>query len=212
MAPASSAAAAAHHAKHMHSIAAPCGEYCGVDRTQAAPGWGRTSICPHTVDHGSVAAPHAAVAGNRHGRHRGRPGTGRRALRIIARSAIGLASVVVVTLTGLAYSQAHGLLSGITVSQALGSDEPRSSGGAMNILLIGLDSRKDQAGSELPDELLEKLHAGDSDSGGYNTNTLILVHISADDQVVAFSIPVTTMSRSAVSRATATSRSRKPTD
>src|SRR6478609_2197016 len=59
----------------------------------------------------------------------------------------------------------------------------------MNILLIGLDSRKDQDGNELPDELLDKLHAGDSDSGGYNTNTLILVHISADDRVVAFSIP-----------------------
>jgi LCP family protein required for cell wall assembly len=110
-------------------------------------------------------------------------------LKILARSAAGLVSVVVVMLTGLAYSQAHGLLSGITVSQALGSDEPRSSGGAMNILLIGLDSRKDQQGNELPDELLDKLHAGDSDSGGYNTNTLILVHISADDHVVAFSIP-----------------------
>lgn len=98
-------------------------------------------------------------------------------------------SVVVLMVTGLAYSQAHGLLSGITVSQALGSDEPRSSGGAMNILLIGLDSRKDQDGNELPDEVLDKLHAGDSDSGGYNTNTLILVHIGADDRVVAFSIP-----------------------
>jgi len=133
--------------------------------------------------------PRPAAAGNRHGRHRERSNTGRRTWKIITRSVVGLASVVVVTLTGLAYSQAHGLLSGITVSQALGSDEPRSSGGAMNILLIGLDSRKDQAGNELPDELLDKLHAGDSDSGGYNTNTLILVHISADDHVVAFSIP-----------------------
>ncbi len=49
----------------------------------------------------------------------------------------------------------------------------------MNVLLIGLDSRKDQNGNDLPpQELLDKLHAGDSDSGGYNTNTLILVHIS----------------------------------
>ena len=133
--------------------------------------------------------PRAAATGNRRGRHRERSNTGRRALRVITRTAIGVVSVVVVMLTGLAYSQAHGLLSGITVSQALGSDEPRSSGGAMNILLIGLDSRKDQDGNELPDELLDKLHAGDSDSGGYNTNTLILLHISADDRVVAFSIP-----------------------
>ncbi|MCV7346801.1 LCP family protein [Mycolicibacterium rhodesiae] len=131
----------------------------------------------------------AAAGNNRRGRHRERSDTGRRTLRILTRTVIGLVSVVVVTLTGLAYSQAHGLLSGITVSQALGSDEPRSSGGAMNILLIGLDSRKDQDGNELPDEVLDKLHAGDSDSGGYNTNTLILVHISADDHVVAFSIP-----------------------
>ncbi|AQT81765.1 transcriptional regulator, LytR family protein [Mycolicibacterium litorale] len=108
---------------------------------------------------------------------------------MISRSVLAAVSVVVVMLTGLAYSQAHGLLSGITVSQALGSDEPRSSGGAMNILLIGLDSRKDQDGNELPDAVLDKLHAGDSESGGYNTNTLILVHIGADDRVVAFSIP-----------------------
>ncbi len=133
--------------------------------------------------------PGAADAGNRHGRHRGRADTGRRVARALVRTLIGLVSVVVVTVTGLAYSQAHGLLGGITISQALGADEPRSSGGAMNILLIGLDSRKDQDGNDLPDEVLDKLHAGDSDAGGYNTNTLILVHISADDRVVAFSIP-----------------------
>jgi LCP family protein required for cell wall assembly len=36
---------------------------------------------------------------------------------------------------------------------------------------------------------LKHLHAGDSDDGGYNTNTLILVHVGADEKVVAFSIP-----------------------
>ena len=81
----------------------------------------------------------------------------------------------------------------------------------MNILLIGLDSRKDQQGNELPEELLDKLHAGDSEAGGYNTNTLILIHIGADNRVVAFSIPATTGSRSAASPATTTSRSRRPT-
>lgn len=59
----------------------------------------------------------------------------------------------------------------------------------MNILLIGLDSRKDQDGNDLPYSILKHLHAGDSDDGGYNTNTLILVHVSADNKVVAFSIP-----------------------
>jgi LCP family protein required for cell wall assembly len=59
----------------------------------------------------------------------------------------------------------------------------------MNILLIGLDSRKDQNGDDLPWSLLKHLHAGDSDDGGYNTNTLILAHVGADDKVSAFSIP-----------------------
>ena len=100
-----------------------------------------------------------------------------------------LVSLVAVLLTGTGWWVAHGALGGITVSQALGADDPRSSGGEMNILLIGLDSRKDQDGNELPSAILDQLHAGDSDAGGYNTNTLILVHVAADDRVVAFSIP-----------------------
>ncbi len=120
----------------------------------------------------------------------GRSHTGRvRALRILGRSGLALLSALVLAVTGAAYWQAHGLIGGITVSRALGFDTPRSTGGAVNILLIGLDSRKDQDGNDLPDTILEKLHAGDSGSGGYNTNTLILVHISAGDRVVAFSIP-----------------------
>lgn len=59
----------------------------------------------------------------------------------------------------------------------------------MNILLIGLDSRRDQNGDDLPQAILDKLHAGDSESGGYNTNTLILAHIDVDNHVAAFSIP-----------------------
>ncbi|WP_049773317.1 LCP family protein [Segniliparus rotundus] len=67
---------------------------------------------------------------------------------------------------------------------------PKSVDGSTNILLIGLDSRKDQDGKDLPSSLLEKLHAGDGDEGGYNTNTLILIHIPAGrGKAVAFSIP-----------------------
>lgn len=110
-------------------------------------------------------------------------------LRILGRAVLTVLAVLALTVTGLGYWQAHGLLGGITVSRALGLDAPRSSGGSMNILLIGLDSRKDQDGNDLPASILDKLHAGDSGSGGYNTNTLILVHIGADDRVVAFSIP-----------------------
>jgi LCP family protein required for cell wall assembly len=92
-------------------------------------------------------------------------------------------------MTGSGYWMAHGMLSGITVSQALGAEDPKSNGNGMNILLIGLDSRKDQNGDDLPWSVLKHLHAGDSDDGGYNTNTLILAHIAPDDSVSAFSIP-----------------------
>jgi LCP family protein required for cell wall assembly len=111
--------------------------------------------------------------------------TGFTALRI----AVALMSVLVVAVTGMSWWTVRGAVRGITVSQALGADAPKSSGGAENILLMGLDSRKDQDGNDLPPEILNKLHAGDSEAGGYNTNTLILVHISADDKVSAFSIP-----------------------
>lgn len=110
-------------------------------------------------------------------------------LQRLRRTVLTLLAVLTLTVTGLGYWEANGLLGGITVSQALGLDSPRSSDGAMNILLIGLDSRKDQNGNDLPQGILDKLHAGDSGSGGYNTNTLILVHVGADDRVAAFSIP-----------------------
>jgi LCP family protein required for cell wall assembly len=100
-----------------------------------------------------------------------------------------LVAVVALLATGSGWWMAHGMLGGITVSQALSSEDPKSSGDAMNILLIGLDSRKDQNGNDLPWAVLKHLHAGDSDDGGYNTNTLILAHVSADDRVTAFSIP-----------------------
>ena len=108
---------------------------------------------------------------------------------VIRRVLVTTLALAVLSITGLGYWQARGVLGGITVSHALGLDFPRSGGGGTNILLIGLDSRKDQQGNDLPASILDKLHAGDSSSGGYNTNTLILVHIGDDNRVVAFSIP-----------------------
>ncbi|OBB95890.1 transcriptional regulator, LytR family protein [Mycobacterium sp. 852002-30065_SCH5024008] len=129
-----------------------------------------------------------ARSGGAHRRHRAvrQPSRFRRGL---TRTLGALISVAAVGLTGAGYYVAHGALGGITVSNALQPDDPRSSGDDMNILLIGLDSRKDQDGNDLPWSILKHLHAGDSDDGGYNTNTLILVHVSADNKVVAFSIP-----------------------
>jgi len=108
---------------------------------------------------------------------------------VLGRVLIAVIAVTALGATGLGWWTVRGALTGITISQALDPSGPHSTGGAMNILLIGLDSRKDQQGNDLPQELLDKLHAGDSEDGGYNTNTLILAHITADNKVVAFSIP-----------------------
>ena len=120
-------------------------------------------------------------------RHRAAPRAAQR--RGFVSAFLAFVAVAVVVATGSGWWMAHGMLGGITVSQALSSEDPKSTGDAMNILLIGLDSRKDQNGNDLPWALLKHLHAGDSDDGGYNTNTLILAHVSADDRVTAFSIP-----------------------
>ncbi|WP_327415833.1 LCP family protein [Streptomyces sp. NBC_01233] len=81
------------------------------------------------------------------------------------------------------------LAAGIGSSKALQGAE-KSKFGDTNILLMGLDSRRDQNGEELPEEVLDALHAGSSDIGGYNANTLILLHVPGDgSRAKAFSVP-----------------------
>lgn len=59
-----------------------------------------------------------------------------------------------------------------------------------NILLMGLDSRLDENGNPLPQDIQDALHAGDDSVGFYNANVLMLVHIPADgSQATAISIP-----------------------
>jgi LCP family protein required for cell wall assembly len=68
--------------------------------------------------------------------------------------------------------------------------------GAMNILLMGLESRTDYDGNVLSAGLLAAMHAGsvqgvtDDGVGGQDTNTLIIIHIFAGGKkAVGFSIP-----------------------
>jgi LCP family protein required for cell wall assembly len=62
--------------------------------------------------------------------------------------------------------------------------------GATNILIMGLDSRLDENGHQLPAVVYDALHAGAGSDGGYNTNVLILIHIPGNgDPAVGISIP-----------------------
>jgi LCP family protein required for cell wall assembly len=60
-----------------------------------------------------------------------------------------------------------------------GNDQTGRSGEAMNLLLVGNDSR-----AEMTDEQLRELNAG-TDSG-HNTDTMILVHVPADGSKASF--------------------------
>jgi LCP family protein required for cell wall assembly len=61
--------------------------------------------------------------------------------------------------------------------------------GAVDMLLVGMDSRTDTYGNPLPREVLDLLWAGESD-GERNTDTMILVHIPVDGtRAVAISFP-----------------------
>lgn len=100
-----------------------------------------------------------------------------------------LASAFVMAVTGMGWSGYHTALGKIIISHVL-PNAPTPPGVDQNILLMGLDSRLDQNGRPLPQEMYEALHAGDETSGGYNANVLIVVHVSGGDgPITAVSIP-----------------------
>jgi LCP family protein required for cell wall assembly len=68
--------------------------------------------------------------------------------------------------------------------------------GAMNVLVMGLESRTNYQGQTLPNSLLTAMHAGTASAvsagqvGSQDTNTLILIHIFAGGKkAVGFSVP-----------------------
>ncbi len=101
-------------------------------------------------------------------------------------------AAVVLVVSGYAYkvvSLTQGLGNGVSISNG-------ASVGAMNILVMGLESRTDYEGQTLSAGLLAAMHAGsvygvnNLGVGGQATNTLILLHIFAGGQkAVGFSIP-----------------------
>ncbi|MEU7601582.1 LCP family protein [Streptomyces sp. NPDC040724] len=118
-------------------------------------------------------------------RTRHRPSRRRRIGRTLLLTGCALA----VMAGGGAWYAYRDLAASIGSSKALEGAE-KSKFGDTNILLMGLDSRRDQNGEELPAEVLDKLHAGSSDIGGYNANTLILLHVPGDgSRAKAFSVP-----------------------
>jgi LCP family protein required for cell wall assembly len=100
-------------------------------------------------------------------------------------------AAVVLLISGVSYFAVRDVAS-------IGSSHAIISGpsiGAQNILLMGLESRRDWNGNILPPGILAALHAGSAQAvangvGGNDTNTLILIHIPAGGRkAIGFSIP-----------------------
>ncbi|MFE9421721.1 LCP family protein [Kitasatospora sp. NPDC006697] len=115
--------------------------------------------------------------------------------RLLGRSLLLTAGLAVLAASGFAYYTYTSLTGALTTSSALTTvrqSAPPHLDNSVNLLLIGLDSRKDMNGNDLPPQFVQdELHAGDSSEiGGYNTNTLIVLHIpAAGGKVTALSLP-----------------------
>src|SRR5919205_2585418 len=106
-----------------------------------------------------------------------------RSLRVIA----VCAALAIVVGTGVAWGKIRSFESGINhvspISLGGGGED-----GAIDILLVGLDSRTDAHGNPLSEDELARLHAGDDVST--NTDTIILVRIPNNGKsATAISIP-----------------------
>jgi LCP family protein required for cell wall assembly len=132
------------------------------------------------------------VPGPRHSRSarkRDHRGIARRRLLIGGRTLVALAAALTLATTGIGWASYRNVTGGITTSQALAGG-PASPGHNQNILIMGLDSRLDQHGRPLPQDIYDALHAGDDSVGGYNANVLIVAHIPGDGgPITAISIP-----------------------
>ncbi|MFJ8313896.1 MULTISPECIES: LCP family protein [unclassified Streptomyces] len=97
--------------------------------------------------------------------------------------------------SGTSWYTYESLTNGTATSDALSRTQknaPPKLDNSVNLLLIGLDSRKDMDGKDLPPEVVsQQLHAGaSSEVGGYNTNSLILMHIPSGGKAKAQAISI----------------------
>ncbi|WP_298183033.1 LCP family protein [Saccharomonospora sp.] len=120
---------------------------------------------------------------------------GRSRLRTIGlisgRSIISLLSVVVLALTAYGWQMIGTAQSNLATTNVFDDKEPGAEplDGAIDILLVGMDSRTDAQGNPLPQEVLDMLHAGE-DEDTKQTDTMILVHIPQDGtSATAISFP-----------------------
>ncbi|MGY1773897.1 LCP family protein [Blastococcus sp. SYSU D00813] len=143
-----------------------------LDPRLGRPGSGRSPRAERTderPDRGRRPAPTA-----------GRPRT--RRATVVTRALAGVVSAVLLATTGWSWYLGEVAEASVNRTDAIpdsGNDGAGGASEAMNLLLVGSDSRAD-----LTEEQLAELNAG-ADSG-LNTDTMILVHVPADGSAASF--------------------------
>ncbi|OLF11750.1 hypothetical protein BLA60_11275 [Actinophytocola xinjiangensis] len=106
-----------------------------------------------------------------------------------AKVALTVLSVLVLAATGYYWGRIEEFRASLTTADVIGGLEERPADGAVDILMVGMDSRTDARGNPLSDEQLRMLSAGVSD-GELNTDTLIMIRIPNDGgKAYAVSMP-----------------------
>ncbi|MFD3591911.1 LCP family protein [Nocardia sp. NPDC058640] len=99
---------------------------------------------------------------------------------------VAISAVLVLCLTGFAWRSVDNLIANIDRIGGLGLGGGRD--GAVDILLVGVDSRTDAHGNPLTSAEKAMLHAGDE--VGTNTDTIVLIRVPNDGRsATAISIP-----------------------
>ncbi|MCQ4624252.1 LCP family protein [Corynebacterium sp. CCUG 69979] len=99
-------------------------------------------------------------------------------------------SVVLLVIAGMGYYSIGRLGNSLSASDLdLGGEDLNGADGAVDILLVGSDSRTDAQGNPLSDEELARLNAGEAE-GELNTDTIMVVRVPNDgSRATAVSIP-----------------------
>ncbi|WP_285644014.1 LCP family protein [Lentzea sp. NBRC 102530] len=122
-----------------------------------------------------------------------RPSSAFRAFLVVGKTFVAVVSVAVLLVTSYGWTKLRNANDGIVKTDVIGEDVtvqgPKPLDGAVDILLVGMDSRTDAQGNPLSKEVLAMLNGGIPD-GEQNTDTMILVHIPVDGtRAVAISFP-----------------------
>ncbi|RDI33384.1 LytR family transcriptional attenuator [Lentzea flaviverrucosa] len=122
-----------------------------------------------------------------------RPSAALRAFLVTGKIFVALVSTAVLLITSYGWNKLRTTNDGIVktevISDELAQQGPKPLDGAVDILLVGMDSRTDAQGNPLSQEVLALLNGGIPD-GEQNTDTMILVHIPVDGtRAVAISFP-----------------------